>query len=140
MLIAAPALSIILGFMGGSIPYGILMAIIMAVLLFGSGDATVDMTYDVLKMRYKRIRQQYIEMIKQLDLDKESLRDVVDSVHFVDGIIQNTAIYRTLYNRIANFLFSWNRAAKKDIEMQYLIEELTANSLFLKSAELEVLS
>lgn len=138
--VIAPAVWAIATIMGGSIVTGVLIALFFSFLLVFSGDASADMTYDVLKMRYKRIRQQYIEMIKQLDMDKEALRNVVDSVHFIDNIIQNTAIYRTIYNRVANFLFSWHRNAKKDIELQYLIEELTSNNLFLKSAELEVLA
>jgi hypothetical protein len=98
------------------------------------------MTYDRLKMRYKRIRQQYIEMLQKLDLGKEQLRKVVDDVHFIDEIIQATSIHRSLFASLANFVFKASKEAKEDIELQYLLEELTHSDLFLKSAELSVIS
>lgn len=135
-----PGILAIAGIVSYSPIIGIYILILMVVMLFISGDAAVDMTYDATKIRYKRIRQQSIEMIKRLNLPKEELRSLIDNIHFMDEIINKTFIHRTIYNRLANFLFSWNRAVKKDIELQYLIEDLTHNDLFLASAELEVLS
>lgn len=119
--------------------YAILMPIMWVFIFFNSGEDKQDMTYDRLKMRYKRVRQQSIEMIQKLDMDKDQLRKVVDDIHFMDNIIQNAVMYRSIYNKLANFVFSSAKEAKKDIELQYLIEELTHSDLFLKSAELKVI-
>lgn len=138
--IVMPAVMIIGTMMIGLIPVGLLLLAFYTLIIYASGTGAKDMTYDELKIRYKRIRQQYIEMTHKLDMDKEQLRSVVDNIHFIDGVINNTAIYRSLYERISNFLFASNRAAKNDIELQYLLENLTHSDLFLKSAELTVLS
>lgn len=138
--IMAPSLLSIFILCGGFITLGVLVFTVLLFFIEAHGEKNFDHGYDAVKIRYKRIRQQSIEMIKQMDLSKEELRGVVDNVHFMDGIIQNTAIYRTLYNRIANFIFLPHKAAKRDQELQSLMEELATNDLFLKSAELEVLA
>lgn len=128
------------GLVLGTIPAFLIFMIVFSLIAYGNGEAFQDMTYDVLKMRYTRIRQQYIEMINQLELSKEELREVVDAIHAMDAVIKSTAIYKTILTRLSNFIFSKHRDTAKDIELQYLLEELTHNSLFLKSAELSVLS
>lgn len=135
-----PFLGLLCNFIIGVTPFGLLMPVLWILLFVNSGDNDKDMTYDELKIRYKRVRQQYIEMIQKLDMDKEQLRAVIDDVHSIDEIIKGTSIYRTIFNRLANFAFASNREAKNDIELQYLIEDLSHNDLFLKSAELSVIS
>lgn len=117
--------------------YSIALWVILFVV---SKEDSLDMTYDQLKIRYKRVRQQYIEMINKLYLDKDKLRQVVDDVHFLDEIVQKTAIHRTLMTRLSNFVFSSGQRARDDIELQYLLEDLTHSDLFLKSAELSTLA
>lgn len=126
-------------FVTGAVIPGVLISAIFFIVFFSSGDADRDMTYDVLKMRYTRVRHQYIEMLNTVPMAKEELRKVINDVHRLDEIIKDTAIYRTLYNRVMNFLSFRNRAARDDIELQYLLEELAHNNLFLKSAELKAL-
>lgn len=137
---AFPGIVIIFSILGSWGIIGVGVALYYSVTLVWSGENYQDYTYDSMKIRYQRIRQQYIEMIKKLNLDKEELRAVVDHIHFIDNIIQGTKVYRGLYNRLANFIFTSSRDTVKSIEMQQVLEELTHNSLFLKSAELSVLS
>ena len=125
---------------GGLVIIGVAIAFLYVICFIHGGEEDEDMTYDRLKMRYTRIRQQYIERINKIPMSKEDLRHVVDEVHQMDEIIKQCAVYRSLFTRLANFVFSKNRAAKASVELQYLLEELTHNNLFLKSAELKVLS
>lgn len=113
--------------------------LLLAVVLNYAGEANKEFEYDDIKIRYKRIRQQYIEMISQLQLSKAELKDVIDNVEVMDKIIKDTVVYRTLWDKIANVVFSKNRHAKADIELQQLIEDLTHNDLFLASAKLQTL-
>ena len=117
----------------------LIMVIAAPFVLYYSGDNYTDMTYDRLKIRYKRIRQQYLEALKLTDLSKEEIIKFVEDIKAMDKIINETVLYRSLINRLSNFLFSINRNTKKDIEFQQLLEELAHNDLFLKSAELTVL-
>lgn len=139
-IIILPAVGALYTLMLGIVPAILIFSLILMLITFLCGESFQDMTYDVLKMRYTRIRQQYIEMITTLDLKKEELREVVDSIHEMDTIIKSTSIYKSLITRLSNFIFSKHRATKNDVEMQYLLEALTHNNLYLKSAELEVLS
>lgn len=115
---------------------------LLATLLFTfvSGAGAGHMTYDVLKLRYKRIRQQFIDNIKNQNLSKETLRRCIDEIHFVDKIIEKTYDVRTPMEQISNFIFSMNGAARETLDLQYLLEDLAHNNLFLKSAEFKVLS
>jgi hypothetical protein len=117
----------------------ILISAIFLGILTEFGETKKDYKYDDLKIRYKRIRQDYIEMISTLQLSKSELKDIIDSVEVMDKIIKDTVVYRSFYDKIANFVFSKNRHAKADIELQQLIEDLTHNDLFLASAKLQTL-
>lgn len=123
----------------GAIPGGVLLLAIIMLFFYVSGEASADYTYDELKIRYKRIRQQYIEMLSQLKLSRDEMKNIIANVDFVDKIIQDTVIYKDPIRRLSNFVFSKNRHAKADIELQQFIEELTHNDLFLASAKLQTL-
>jgi hypothetical protein len=138
--VALPGLMIIGSFIGGIGIFGVLVAVFYSVLLVMSGEQHQDYTYDNLKMRYQRIRQQYIEMLKTSQLKKEEMREVIDNIHFIDSVIKGTQIYRDLFNRLSNFIFPSSRGTVQSVELQYLLEELSTNGLFLRSAELSVLS
>jgi hypothetical protein len=89
-------------------------------------------------MRYKRIRDQYIDLIEKIKLPKDEMVSVVADIHHIDAIIKDTRIYTGPVSLVANFLSSANRSAKESILMQQLLEELAHNDLFLKGAELKI--
>lgn len=127
-----------------SIMFGIIPLMVYIFLLYGfiilvSGDAFSDMTYDTLKTRYIRIRQQSIARISQSDLNKDDLKKLVDSVHQMDEIIKETSNFSLIVTKISNFLFSVNRDVKNDVAFQGLMEAVAHNDLFLKSAELKLI-
>lgn len=104
------------------------------------GAAYKDMRYDDMRARYVRVRQQYIEMIHKLNLPKDRLQTAINNIHAMDVIIKRTGNYKSIMEKLANFIFSVHRTTNDSVEMQYLLEEITHNNLFLKSAELQVLS
>ena len=107
--------------------------------VYQSGDDTANMTYDLLKIRYKRIRHQYIELLKNTKLPKDEIRMLLEDIKIMDKSIDETMLCRSIYATFSNFVFSRHRNTKKDIEFQQLLEELAHNDLFLKSAELSTL-
>ncbi len=105
-----------------------------------SGTANRDMTYDNVIDRYKRIRQELINQLKDIDLLPKDTRTIIESIQSVDEIIKDAKPYRHIFQILSDLLVPSNAAAKSDIEMQQLLENLANNDLFLKSAELNLIA
>lgn len=118
---------------------GIFALIFITLLLRTAGEDFKDYTYDTLKIRYKRVRNNYIDVIKKLDLPKDELKTIVDQIYAVDRIINQTYIPVSIYNKISNLVFSNAKKADQSIREQQLLEDLAFNDLFLLSAEFKTL-
>ena len=118
---------------------GIVMGLTIAI-ISASGDNARDMTYDDLKIRYTRIRSDLIQQLKGSQMSPQDTKKLIDTVKALDGLISETANFKSLFNMLGNLLFSSNRKASREIEYQQLVERLASNDLFLKSAELQALS
>lgn len=125
--------------MSGLIPLVVYFVIVYSIIIVVTGSAFSDMTYDILKTRYIRIRQQSIARISQTNLNKDDLRQLVDTIHQMDSIIKETQVFSLIVTKISNFLVSVNRDVKNDVAFQGLLEATANNDLFLKSAELKLI-
>jgi hypothetical protein len=105
-----------------------------------AGTANRDWTYDDLKIRYKRIRDQTVELINQLDLPPDELKKLIGDLQAMDDIIKKTERVKGIYDKIKDFLFAKHRNAANEMAIQELLEELVHNDLFVKSAEFKLLS
>lgn len=114
------------------------MLIVLLLTIMGSGEASTDMTYDRLKIRYTRIRHQHIELLKRLDLPKEKLSKLLEDIQVMDKIINNTRVHRDLFDRLVNFISSKAKAAKESVELQQLLEAMAHNNLFVKAGEFKL--
>ncbi len=122
-----------------SLPAALAVGIMLFVfIMYISGDAKRDMTYDELKQRYLRIRQQYISFIKDKNLDIPTLKTHIDKLDYVDSVIADLKPFSTILRTVSNIVFSNNKEAKSDIDLQKLVEELAHNDLFLMSAKFRV--
>lgn len=117
-----------------------LAAIMFFLFKYVYGENTKDMTYDDVLNRYKRVRQDIINRLKDVELEKEDLKNFITSITGIDNLIKEVKPYVGLIGPFMNFIFSSNRNAKSDIEIQQMLEGLTNNDLFLKSAQLKLLS
>lgn len=111
---------------------------IMCMMVVGAGDAYRDMTYDDLKVRYKRVRQQLIQQLKNTQLSDGTIRNIIEQIKQIDKVDQKVTEYGSLLNTISNFLFKSNREARQEIKIQQLIEDLAHNDLYMKSASLKL--
>lgn len=102
------------------------------------GSENIDMTYDTIRVRYIKIREQYIDLIKNSDIATDDAKHILEEIYSMDAIIKSTKEHSLFFTKMGNILFSKHRAASDDIALQRLIEELAHNELFLKSAELNV--
>lgn len=134
MIVAAIISSAGAGFIAAPVFYSLILGLI----LYGSGENVRDYTYDELKIRYKRIRNEFINMLKQANLSKAETQMLVDNISFADSMINSTFQHESVYRKISNFLLPYNRSAKNSIQEQQFLEEMIHNDLFLKSAQLQI--
>lgn len=128
----------LLGFiLPGMIGYSVFMMILFVTSIFLSGEDMKDYTYDELRTRYARIRNEYVAMLKTLDLDNKNAKTILDNIETIDRVINDTMKYRDVYTFFSNLIFKRNRNALSAIEEQKLLEEFAFNDLFIKSAQLK---
>ena len=123
----------------GAILLGTLNAFLLFLMLNYGGADSDNYTYDVLKIRYKRIREQFVERLKDKKLSTKEIKDSLDAISVADKIIEDTFVYAGPISIISNFLFSSNKKVLTSIDIQRQLEELATNSFFVKAAELKVI-
>lgn len=127
-------LSILVMNFSGIIVFGFYTTILFAV----NREDVRDYTYDDLKIRYLRVRQDIVDQLKEIKDDKEVVKQMLENIYTIDEAIKSTSVVRTLPAIISNFIFSGARQAVSSIKEQQLFEALASNDLFVKSAELRL--
>lgn len=121
------------------IPAAVIGSLLVVNMLYRDGDVFKDYTYDDLKIRYKRARNEYINILKRLDLDKKTTTNLIEEIYYLDNIIKNTYQYNGIFTTISNLLFNDSREISNSVKEQQLLEDLAHNDLFIKSAELKTI-
>ena len=127
---------IIFMIVSGAWPMAIVLTALYYIMVLSLGSRSKDMTYDELRIRYTRIRNQSIAIISKGIYNKEELKTLVASVHQMDAIIKDTKSFELIYTKLSDFFFATNASAKEDIKFQQLLEGITHNELFVKSADI----
>ena len=139
--IANIAVTLFLLTMGAAmLPLALYMSVFIGLILFASGDANRDMTYDDLKQRYVRVRNNLVERLKDREIEGDEAKVLLDDIEMIDAVIKETYNSSTVWNKLSNFIFKSNREAKNSIQEQQLLEELASNSLFIQAAKFNYLN
>lgn len=120
-----------------AMPVGLLYAFLFGFLFRMSGTDMQDHTYDELKQRYIRLRNDSVELLKTDKLNKDIAKNVLEDIYIMDSVIKETYQWSTAFGKLANFVFSGARKSKTSIEEQMLLEELLSNDLFIAAAKLK---
>ena len=123
-----------------SVLIGALVATLLYIFFRFSGSGTIPMVYDELKDRYKRIRNDSVDLLKTSVLSKAETKTILENIYAMDAIIKNTNLAPSLFKTVSDFVFTKDRNAAAAIAEQKLLEALTFNDLFVKSAELKTLA
>lgn len=124
----------------GAILPALLFSLTTFLIVYSSREDVRDMTYDHLKDRYQRLRNDAVNQLKDAKASKEQAKATLQAIEDLDIIIKQTRIVRTLPFWVASFFYSGSRAASKSISDQKLMEGLAANDLFIESAKLKTLA
>lgn len=100
-----------------------------------------DYTYDNLQTKMKRIREQLIQYLRQIDTgDLNLTQSVLKTLDETKRIIDSTRVYEGFMTKIVLFISKKNRTIKESLLLQRDLEELASNELFVKAAKLSTLS
>lgn len=121
-----------------SLPIGLIFSCFIFVVLLASGEGCKDYTYDDLQFRYKRIRADLVEQIKNPRLAPEKAKMFLEDIYIIDSSIKETYHFTSLFEGISNVLFKFNRDAKASVQAQQLLEDLIANDIYVASAKLKL--
>jgi len=116
----------------------ILVSIALSIVL--SGDYTRDMTYDDLLFRYRRIRLDIIQQLKNKYYTAENSEKLIQDIKDIDRVMVEVKPFYGLYRPLLNILLPINYKAKKEIQYQQMVELLASNDLFIKAAELKAIA
>jgi len=136
----AVSAGVILSLLAGG---GYVMALVLALwnltIVSLNTEDNLDYTYDELKDRYIRLRSDAVTFLKEPSLPKEAVRETLENIYTLDGVIKETARYKSIYTHIGNFIFSSGKATVSAIEAQKTMEKLASNDLFINAAEFKTL-
>ena len=120
----------------GAAAAGLLVASIATLTLWLAGDKYRQFEYDDLSIRYKRMRNQMVELLKHKALSNEEKQEALDALAQLDDIVDKAIEYKSPLIAISNFVFSSNRNVKRMIDLEHQIEEFISNQLFVNAAKL----
>lgn len=127
-------LAVLLGFPAAL--YFIFLSPFLFVVVWGQASHMEDMTYDRLRDRFTRIRNEQISLLKSARLDKEVAKRALAQLDEIDEMIKGVSNYESLITKFSNLFFSKGRAAKRTIAEQRLIEDMANNDLFASAHRL----
>ena len=103
------------------------------------GEDLQDFTYDKLKMRYVRVRNDLVDQLKTMKSDRKAIEQTLESIYDIDLIIKETRVLNSVPTRVVNAVFSSANRAAESIADQQLMEALASNDLYINAAELRTL-
>lgn len=121
-----------------SLPIGIVLLLLLSTAYFTASVIDFkDMSYDELRQRYNRVRIGIIGQLKDKNLDKKTVKDIIENLDTIESILSDVHDTTSLKMRLGNFLLPSSRATVKDISRQQYLEELAYNPFFVTSAKLK---
>lgn len=97
-----------------------------------------DMTYDNIRDRYMRIRNQIVELIKDPDLTSDVKTSLLNEITAVDLIIEDKKVFKSSIEKLASFIIPSDRKTVVSIQQQREIEDMIANDIFVSAQRLSL--
>lgn len=92
--------------------------------------------YDMPGDRFKRIRAQFVEKLKNKNLAQAERESVLADIDLIDSVIGAVNDRRQFFGVLQDFLFSSRRFNRDMKLLQQSLEKLAANDLFVASARI----
>lgn len=110
-------------------------SVIFTILLGGhDSNATV---YDDKVRRFLRIKNDMIRVLRTSDLDKSSIKLMINNIEEVEGIIESLDTNKSLLDTIGDNVLPWNRSVSSFTKLEQILEDLSENRLHLSTRKLK---
>lgn len=116
-----------------------IIALWLAVFLLAPSAYNKDYSYDSLRVRMLRIKEDSIRRLKDKKLDKETTKIVLSNLEAMDNVLKNVHAHKSILESAMNFISSKAKRIAESTKLQRELEELASNPLFIKSAQLKVI-
>ncbi len=123
------------GFMVPMIPFIVIGFLIMTGIIITIFTNPGHGRYDRTTERYKRIRNDYVNALKDPKLSRDHRIAVLADIAKIDEVTKNMSPFYSVWERLGLWLFS---SHQKELDMRGLekqLESLGTNDLFIKAAE-----
>lgn len=117
---------------------GTLFSFITKLLIDTQRPSTKDMTYDNIRDRYMRIRNQIVELIKDPELDTEIKTNLLNEISAIDIVIEDKQVFRSALERLAASIIPSDKKTVMSIQQQREIEDMIANDIFVSAQRLSL--
>lgn len=138
MLLCGVAAFINPAFIPLGVVVGLLSLFVMKVSFDSQRTSMKDMTYDNIRMRYTRIRNQIVERIKNKELSPEVRRTLIEQIDTADEIIKRKQVFVSFVQKFSEKWLPSDRRAAMSIEAQQEIEKMIANDIFIAANRLSL--
>ena len=95
--------------------------------------------YDNLTTRYKRIKEQIITYIKDNKLPPQDVKRALESIAHIEKMMEEVSEFKGFIPMVFNLIDPASRASLKAKDVQGKLEQLAANDLYIKAAQLRTL-
>lgn len=112
----------------------------MVALIMISAETSSPGLYDTPVDRFKRIRNQLVQALKDKRIPKEKIAQLAADIGVIDEIIATCSNRRQLFDVVRDFLSPTSRKYRKQVLLQKELEDLAVNDIFIKSAEIRLAS
>jgi hypothetical protein len=119
---------------------GTMFSFLTKILIDTQRPSTKDMTYDNIRDRYMRIRNQIVELIKDPELSTDVKSSLLNEISAIDIIIEDKKVFRSSLERLAAAVIPSDRKAVVSIQQQREIEDMIANDIFVSAQRLSLRS
>lgn len=109
----------------------------IAIIVLLADGRSRDIEHGTPEQRFKRIRNQIIENLKDTKLLPEDHKRLSDDLDAIDVVLKTCNDRRQFINVILDFAVPSRRAAYKQEQLQAELEDIAANELFRKAADLK---
>ena len=118
-------------------PTGVILMVFIIIFVYGHDYN--HMTYDFPIDRYNRIKNGIINNLKNTNLPKALMKDLLEQYMFIDKVIKDSDYFKGILPTIADYILPSNRNNNYYIHLQQTIENSLNNTLFVSSAKLRTL-
>lgn len=121
-----------------SILISIMQRVIAAVVLTNTErESTRDMTYDLDKDRFIRVRNDLVNSLKDDAIDTKTRKSTLEQIKFVDTVINRSTNLRGILGGLSILLSPTDRNVYKAIKTQQEVEKMIANDIFVSASKLK---